>query len=163
NDLRAKKTYLYAAPDWKRRLIHEGVDVIHTAVVDVDKDGDLDLIGARYSPGLIFWLERPKNPMTDEWKFHVIDDHEKGGVNGIHGMTTGDVDKDGVLDLIVNSAQPTGAFPNSLAWLRIPKNPRTAPMWERTIFARGDAPGLSHYHGFGDVNGDGRPVIASAA
>jgi hypothetical protein len=144
-------------------LLHEGVDAIHSEVMDVDGDGDLDYVGARYSPGLVFWLERPKDPLREKWVFHLIDDHEKGGVNGIHGMIQGDVDRDGKPDLIVNSGQPKGAFPNSLAWLRIPRNPRTAPMWDRFVFARNDAPGLSHYHGFGDVNGDRRPDIASAA
>ncbi|MCS7023283.1 MAG: VCBS repeat-containing protein [Bryobacteraceae bacterium] len=163
NDLRGKKTWFYQAPKFEPRLIHEGVDVIHSAVIDVDKDGDLDFIGARYSPGLIFWLETPKKPGREAWRYHEIDNHEKGGVNGIHGLLTGDVDRDGTLDLIANSAQPTGAFPNSLAWLRIPAHPRRALQWERYVFARKDAPGLSHYHGFGDVNGDGRPDIASAA
>lgn len=163
NDLRGKKTWFYAAPDYKPRLIHEGVDVIHSAVIDVDKDGDLDFIGTRYSPGLVFWLETPKNPATDPWIYHLIDDQDKGGVNGIHGLITGDVDRDGTLDLIANSGQPVGAFPNSIAWLRIPRNPRKAPLWERYVFAKNDAPGLSHYHGFGDVNGDGRPDIASSA
>ncbi len=162
-DLRGKKLYLYAAPDWKPVLLHEGVDAIHSEVIDVDGDGDLDYVGARYSPGLVFWLEQPKDPLREKWVFHLIDDHDKGGVNGIHGMIQGDVDRDGKPDLIVNSGQPKGAFPNSLAWLRIPRNPRTAPMWDRFVFARNDAPGLSHYHGFGDVNGDRRPDIASAA
>ncbi len=162
-DLRGKKLYLYPAPDWKPVLLHEGVDAIHSEVMDVDGDGDLDYVGARYSPGLVFWLERPKDPLREKWMFHLIDDHDKGGVNGIHGMIQGDVDRDGKPDLIVNSGQPKGAFPNSLAWLRIPRNPRTAPMWDRFVFARNDAPGLSHYHGFGDVNGDRRPDIASAA
>ncbi len=162
-DLRGKKLYLHPAPHWKPVLLHEGVDVIHSEVMDVDGDGDLDYIGARYQPGLIFWLERPNRPLTEPWKYHLIDEHEKGGVNGIHGLILGDVDRDGKPDLIANSAQPVGAFPNSLAWLRVPPNPRAAPQWERYIFARGDAPGLSHYHGFGDVNGDGRPDIASAA
>lgn len=161
NDLRRKITYLFAAPDWRRITLHEGVDVIHSEVMDVDGDGDLDFIGARYSPGLAFWLERPRNPLTDKWNYHVIDSHEKGGVNGIHGLILGDVDRDGKPDLIANSGQPTGAFPNSIAWLRVPRNPRA--MWERNVFAAGDAPGLSHYMGFGDVNGDGRPDIAAAA
>ena len=160
NDLRGRKTYLLAAPDWKRITLHEGVDVIHSEVMDVDGDGDLDFIGARYSPGLVFWLERPKNPLQDKWSYHVIDAHENGGVNGIHGLILGDVDRDGKPDLIANSAQP-GPFANSIAWLRVPPNPR-AP-WQRYVFASGDAPGLSHYMGFGDVNGDGRPDIAAAA
>ena len=157
------RTVLYAAPDWQPTLLMEGVQVIHSGVMDVDGDGDLDFIGCRYSPGLIFWLERPKNPLTDKWPYHVIDDSAAGGVDGIHGLILGDVDRDGKLDVIGNSAQPKGAFPESLAWFKAPKNVRTALRWERHVFADKDAPGLSHYHGFGDLNGDGLPDIASAA
>ena len=67
------------------------------------------------------------------------------------------------LDLLANSAQPTGDFPNSLVWFSVPKNSRAAPRWERHVFADKDAPGLSHYLGFGDVNGDDRPDAAAAA
>jgi FG-GAP-like repeat len=136
--------------------LHEKINAIHAEVLDADGDGDPDFVGARYSPGLIYWLERPKNPLTDKWNFHVIDDAAKGGVDGIHGLMLGDVDRDGKLDVIGNSAQAKGKFPTSLAWFR-------APRWERHVFADKDAPGLSHYLGFGDVNGDGRPDIASAA
>jgi hypothetical protein len=165
NDNRKRRALLYVAPEWKEVVLAEGPDfnVIHSEVMDVDGDGDLDYIGTRYSPGLIFWLERPKNPVTEKWTYRVIDDMSKGGVNGIHGLILGDVDRDGRLDLIGNSAQPKGAFPESLAWFRVPRNPLQAAMWERYIFAGNDAPGLSHYLGFGDVNGDGRPDIASAA
>ncbi|MBM3814548.1 MAG: VCBS repeat-containing protein [Acidimicrobiia bacterium] len=161
NDITGRRTILYAAPDWKQTVLHTGVNAIHSEVMDVDGDGDLDFIGARYTPGLIFWLQRPKDPLREPWPYHVIDEFEKGGVNGIHGLIRGDVDRDGKLDLIANSAQPTGNFPHSLAWFRVPANPR-AP-WQRFVFAEKDAPGLSHYMGFGDVNGDGRPDIASAA
>ncbi len=157
------KTILYVAPDWKPVVLHSGVQAIHGAVMDVDGDGDPDFIGARYSPGLIYWLERPKNPLRDPWPYHVIDDVALGGVDGIHGLMLGDVDRDGKLDVLGNSAQPTGNFPNSLAWFKAPRNVRTAPRWERYIFADRDAPGLSHYLGFGDVDGDGRGDIASAA
>ncbi len=61
------------------------------------------------------------------------------------------------------SAQPKEPFPNSLAWFRVPKDPKTAKAWDRHIFAKNDAPGLSHYLGFGDVNGDGRPDAATGA
>ena len=160
---RDPKVYLFAAPDWKRITLHEGVQTIHGAVMDVDGDGDLDYIGCRYSPGLIYWLERPKHPLTEKWVYHVIDDAEQGGVDGIHGLILGDVNKDGKLDVIGNSGQPKGPFKNSIAWFEVPRNVRSAQRWIRHVFANGDAPGLSHYHGFGDVNGDGRPDIASAA
>jgi hypothetical protein len=155
------KTRLFVAPDWKEIVIHADPKhgCIHSAVMDVDGDGDPDWIGARYSPGLIFWLERPDKPLLQPWKFHLVDDQ----VNGIHGLITGDVDRDGKPDLVANSAQPKGAFPNSIAWFRVPNKPRTAKRWERYVFAKGDAPGLSHYMGVGDVNGDGRPDIAAGA
>ena len=163
NDGKSNKIILYAAPDWKPVVIAEGFNLIHSEAMDVDGDGDLDYIGARYSPGLIFWLERPANPLTDKWIYHEIDNFEKGGVNGIHGLIKGDIDKDGKLDLVANSAQSKGQFPESIAWFKIPKNPRQATAWERHVFAQKDAPGLSHYMGVGDVNGDGRPDIASGA
>jgi len=160
-DARAKSTWLYVAPDWKPVLLQTRTAAIHSEIIDVDGDGDLDYIGARYNPGYIFWLENPDDPLTDGWPFHVIDDGENGGVNGVHGLITGDVDGDGKLDLIGNGGQPVGAFPNSLAWYKIPDDP--AMPWQRNVFANSNAPGLSHYHGFGDVNGDGRADIASAA
>ncbi|MBM3765113.1 MAG: VCBS repeat-containing protein [Acidobacteria bacterium] len=163
NDQTNKRTILYTAPDWKQRVLHEGAWAIHSEAFDIDGDGDIDWIGGQYSPGLIFWLERPKDPLRDAWKYHLIDSHETGGVNGVHGLLIGDIDRDGKPDLIGNSGQPTGAFPNSIAWFKAPRNVRNAKQWERTLFADKDAPGLSHYMGFGDVNGDGRPDLAGAA
>ena len=150
------KTRLYLAPDWIEIIIDEDESrgrLIHSEVMDVDADGDPDFIGAVYSPGPIFWLERPDNPAEDPWNFHLIDD----AVNGTHGLITGDVDGDGQLDLAGNSAQPIDTpYPESLVWWKIPSNPRQAESWERHVFADRDAPGLSHYLGLGDVNGDGK-------
>jgi hypothetical protein len=157
----AGKTRLFVAPDWKEIVLNDNpkLNCIHSETLDVDGDGDSDYIGARYQPGLVFWLERPDKPLTQRWRYHLVDDQ----VNGIHALITGDVDQDGKLDLLANSAQSKKPFPNSLAWLRIPKSPRAAERWERYIFADKDASGLSHYLGFGDVNGDGRPDACSAA
>lgn len=155
------KTRLFVAPQWKEVVLYADAkhNCIHSAVMDVDGDGDLDWIGARYMPGLIVWLERPEKPLTQKWKLHLVDDR----VNGIHGLITGDIDRDGKPDLVANSAQPVGKVPNSIAWLKVPKNSRTAKRWHLHVFAKGDAPGLSHYMGIGDVNGDGRPDIAAGA
>ena len=155
------KTRLHVAPSWKEVII--GDDKTHTFIhgetFDVDEDGDADFIGARYKPGLIVWFEQPKNATTNPWKARIAEDE----IIGIHGVLKADVNGDGKLDLLANSGQPKGKFPNSAAWLEVPKNPRTAKRWTRHIFAKEDAPGLSHYLGAGDLNGDGRMDITLAA
>ena len=162
------KTRLFVAPDWKEVVLDAAPehDCIHSESFDVDGDGDLDWIGARYNGsgrdgkfGLIFWLEQPAQPLLQPWPLRLVDDR----VNGIHGLLKGDIDGDGKFDLLANSGQPTGPFANSAAWFKVPPQPRTAERWDRFIFADKDAPGLSHYLGVGDVNGDGRPDISLAA
>ena len=153
------KTRLFVGPAWREVILSEaqGHNFIHSEVMDPDADGDPDFVGTNYSPGLIVWYERPKRPLSEPWPVHKIDDQ----VNGIHGLITGDVNRDGRLDLLANSAQPKDPYPNSLVWYHVPADSRAA--WKRHVFAQGDAPGLSHYLGFGDINGDGRPDAASAA
>lgn len=158
-----ERIVLYTAPDWKPVVLHEGIRTIHGAVIDVDRDGRLDFVAARYHPGLVYWLQQPKDPLHDPWPYRLVDDAAKGGVDGVHGLFAGDVDGDGRLDLVASSGQPQGSFPDSLVWFRIPANPLTAARWERYVLADRDATGLSHYVTLGDVNGDKRPDVASAA
>ena len=155
------KTRLFVAPDWKQVIIGDNKDhtFIHGETFDVDGDGDADFIGARYKPGLIIWFEQPKGATAGPWKARIAEDE----IIGIHGVLKADVNGDGKLDLLANSGQPKGKFPNSAAWLEVPKNPRNAKRWTRHIFAKEDAPGLSHYLGAGDLNGDGRLDITLAA
>lgn len=154
-------TRLFAGPDWNEiRLDSDhGGSYIHSEVWDIDGDGDADYVGARYNPGLIMWYEQPDNPLTDKWPRRLIDNQ----VHGIHGVLKGDVDRDGRMDLLATSAQPKPPYPNSLAWISAAKNPRSNEPWQRHIFAERDAPGLTHYLGFGDINGDGRPDAATGA
>ncbi len=155
------KTRLFVAPTWKEIIIGDNKDhtFIHGETFDVDGDGDADFIGARYKPGLIVWFEQPKEAIAGPWKARIAEDE----IIGIHGVLKADVNGDGKLDLLANSGQPKGKFPNSAAWLEVPKNPRNAKRWTRHIFAKEDAPGLSHYLGAGDLNGDGRLDITLAA
>jgi hypothetical protein len=159
----AERMVLYLAPDWKPVVLNRGIRTIFGVAMDVNGDGKPDVVASRYHPGLIYWLERPRDPVHDPWTYRVVDDAAHEGVDGVHGLYLGDVDRDGKLDIVASSGQPKGAFPDCLAWFRVPSDPLTAARWERYILADRDAPGLSHYIGFGDVNGDGRPDVASAA
>ena len=156
------QTRLFVAPDWKEVVLNDHPTekrYIHSECFDIDGDGDLDYIGARYNPGLIIWLEQPAHGATERWQRRLVDDQ----VHGIHGLMQGDVDGDGKTDLLATSAQDKPPFPESLAWFRIPENPLQAERWKPHIFAQKDAPGLTHYIGVGDINGDGRLDAATGA
>lgn len=155
------QTRLFAGPDWKERIIDPANHAfIHSEAFDVDGDGDLDYIGARYESGLISWLEQPEDPTATPWRRRVI----SRDLNGIHGVIQGDVDKDGRPELFATSALSRETiYPESLVWLRVPEDPRRDVPWESYHFAQGDAPGLTHYLGVGDVDGDGRLDAATGA
>ena len=76
-------TRLFVAPDWHEVVLDEHPEFkwyIHSEFFDIDNDGDLDYIAARYNPGLVIWLEQPASGQTQRWTKHLIDDT----IHGIH-------------------------------------------------------------------------------
>jgi hypothetical protein len=144
NESDRKEDVLFTAPDFKPTVLHEGYSPIHSAVIRVD--GKPVYVAAQYSPGIIYSIDPRSKAMR------VLTRE----LNGIHGLMVGDVDGDGKPDIAANSAEPKGKHAQSIAWLK-------APDWTVQIAGDHDAPGLSHYLGIGDVNGDGRADLASAA
>src|SRR5205814_8533734 len=70
--------------------------------LDVNGDGAPDVI-ASFGNGAIYWFENPRghggNPAYDSWFAHSI-----GTGSGENNMAIADVDGDGKLDLVTNSA-----------------------------------------------------------
>lgn len=156
---------LFIAPEWKQeiiihRLFGGGGSCIHSEVIDVDGDGDMDWAGT-LSNAHPFWLENPgkDDAQKGAWTPRVIDPE----ITGIHCILRSDVDNDGKDDLIINNFEPEKGIADSISWLSIPKNPLRAKRWNRHVFADRDARGGSHYMGAGDIDGDGWKEIAVGA
>ena len=106
-------TRLFIAPDWHEVVLDEHPEFkwyIHSEFFDIDNDGDLDYVAARYNPGLVIWLEQPASGQTQRWNKHLIDDT----IHGIHGLIKGDIENDGQLELLAlrgaSPANPQSSF-----------------------------------------------------
>jgi len=112
-----------------------------TALVDVDRDGDLDFVlGGRVTrPSGLYWYEYQA---ADRWVRHSVGSDFLSDV----GLAPLDVDRDGWIDLVCSGV-----------WYRNPGKPREQP-FERITFADENAAG-AHDILIADINGDGRPDV----
>lgn len=164
------KVWLLRAPDWRAIEIADtpGGRSIHGVTLDCDGDGDLDLVISRSVSEWIFHRSalaagKPtKTPTGDDWTIAWLENTGRADapwplhridqeLHGVHGLWTGDVDRDGKKDLLADSfAGPR--FESSLAWFPSPVGLKR----DRRIAAEGSATGRPHYLDFADMNGDGR-------
>src|SRR5688572_27655695 len=119
------KVYALTAPDWKQSVLADTKEpkMLYCVALDADQDGDVDLAVGRYQQPWINYRQareagktvpEPKGPdfsiawlenrgsadsLSAQWPLHPIDRE----LNGIHGMWTGDVNRDGAVDLISDS------------------------------------------------------------
>lgn len=127
---------------------------MHSCLMDVDNDGDLDFVGSSKE---VFWLECPEKPLTQEWKLRTISNELKG----THCLIAYDVDKDGKQELVANSFVDSGKYPQSICWLEPGQNKDSA--WMVYPLADKDAPGGTHYFACADLNGDGFTDLVTGA
>lgn len=108
-----------------------------TALVDIDRDGDLDFITGQ-SGGEIRWYEFQK---PEKWVSHLLGTESPSDVGG----AALDVNRDGRIDFVTGGA-----------WFEQPKDPKTE-RWRRHDFD----PKLRAVHDIitADLDGDGRAEI----
>ena len=140
----------YEAPDWKRHQVRDvpvGTNPHYhedfaDLPLDVDGDGDLDIVTCAYFSRRIGWVEHPGDP-TQPWIEHLIDTPGS--------METGllvDLNSDGMPDFLPN----VGGI---VTWYALTaREPEV--IWKRNDLAH---IGAGHGVGTGDVNGDGRTDI----
>ncbi|MFH1743613.1 MAG: VCBS repeat-containing protein, partial [bacterium] len=136
-------SYWYDYPSLERHFICDieaksGYrDDFSNLLVDVDNDGDMDIVSVTWFTQRCLWRENPGS-VDGAWIEHEID---KPG--NIETGYLADLTGDGLPDLVSDVAQ-------SVTWYERLKEP---PYWRRRSPGK---EGVFHGLGSGDVNGDGR-------
>lgn len=113
-----------AAVLWKKHVIDaKTVQPVHGQPVDIDQDGDLDVLlalGMSFSgkpeTEQIVWYENSGTPADGGWKKHVV--HR--GFHGAFEAVAADLDGDKDLDVVATA----WGVPGQVAWLENNGNPR---------------------------------------
>lgn len=86
-----------ALPAWSRHTIFDDIaESALIAAVDLDADGDQDLVVSAGNAGQIHWYQNPGTPVSRPWRRHVI----ARIPSPMHGQMV-DMDRDGDLDLVI--------------------------------------------------------------
>jgi len=148
--------YRRAGQGWNRLVIEKDFLTVEAggAVLDIDSDGDLDLVfGGDWQSKQVWWWENPY-PNFDpsvSWKRHVI---KNDGASQHHDQCFGDFKSVGKPQLAFWNQQAKKIF---LA--NIPANPRTAEAWPMAAIFSGSVGGrLPYAEGMSacDLDGDGQ-------
>ena len=121
---------------------------IAVSAADLDRDGDLDVVGAAYGADDITWWENPSYPTA--WTEHVLN----GDFDGAYSVYIADMNDDGFLD-VLGAAEVS----NTVAWW---ENPRGYPSaWTEHTVSSSFGGARSVYAE--DVDGDGDLDVLGAA
>jgi FG-GAP-like repeat len=150
--------YWYEYPAWTKHVVDaRGTFADDMQLVDVDGDGDLDIVVPEDSSRQVRWYENPRprgNPAADPWKVHVIGGYAPFNFEEAHDVEVADLNGDGKVDIVIANqkwAPPRpGDQPEDVVFFQ--NNPDS---WTPVV--------VSNTYGEGtclaDLNGDGRVDI----
>jgi hypothetical protein len=101
---------------WTNHFIYQaggGTNVMFMDLADIDGDGLVDAAVSQYDPNSVRWYRRLDASGTN-WTEHLIDYPD--GVSRAKSIRAGDMNDDGVLDLVFVTAQG-GASTSGVIWL----------------------------------------------
>lgn len=139
-------SFWYKGPDFIRRSFvgplkrtGEYYDDFSTIVLDVNRDGNPDVITGGWFEGKLVWKENPGK--NGPWSEHII-----ARCGNIETTQAWDMDGDGVPEIIPNTPR------KPLVIYRLQKSTTNAVAFDSIKVADQQGHGL----GYGDINGDGR-------
>ena len=140
-----------AGAEWKKHILADSVGIANESpgFIDIDGDGRLDILCGDKAKKQIIWLKPPVKPGDTEWTRFALSKENSAGTDIFsHGIGYGDVNKDGLNDVVVREGWYEGtADKKSGNWVFHPAN-----LGEN----------CSHMQIL-DVNGDGKNDVVSAS
>lgn len=136
---------------WPKHSIADSIGISNESpgFIDIDGDGRLDILCGDVEKKQIVWLQAPTKPGGTEWKrFPLSEENVPGTEQYSHGIGFGDVDSDGLNDVVVTEG-----------WFKGTSDLKSGN-WEFYKADLGEP--CSHMQVF-DVNGDGKSDVVSAS
>ena len=147
--------YWYEYPKWTKHAIDaNGTFADDMQLVDVDGDGDLDIVVPMDGAKELRWYENPRphgDPRTDPWKVHIIGRYTQFQFEEAHDVEVADLNGDGKVDVFIANQkwEAPRPFNQPQQVVFFQNNPNSwTPVVVSDVYGEGTS--------LADLNGDGR-------